>query len=128
MPRALIIDDEPGVRFALCRWFERQGWAVVEAADGEVGLEQLLASGDSATDRFDIVLCDVNLPKRSGTALYSEIERERPALTMRMIFSTGDDVGGAPRDSILHTHPFILQKPFDMTTLQKLVSAVTGGE
>ena len=41
MPRALVIDDEPGIRLALKRWFERQGYTVLEAADGEAALKHL---------------------------------------------------------------------------------------
>ncbi|MES2524458.1 MAG: response regulator [Gemmatimonadota bacterium] len=126
MPRVLIIDDEPGIRFALRRWFERQGWTVDEASDGEAGLQRMQASSDQGDDRLDVIICDMNLPKRSGESLYAEIERERPALTTRIIFSTGDDVGSAPRGSLLQTHPWVLQKPFDMNTLKGIVSAVAG--
>ncbi|HYW30379.1 MAG TPA: response regulator [Gemmatimonas sp.] len=126
MPRALIIDDESGIRFALRRWFERQGWFVLEASDGDVGLQHMLAATDDSDERLDVIICDMNLPKRSGESLYAEIERERPALTTRIIFSTGDDVGSARPGSLLQTHPWVLQKPFDMGTLKGIVAAVAG--
>ena len=124
MPRALIIDDEPGIRFALRRWFERQAWTVDEAGDGDEAMAQLQSSSDDGDDRFDVIVCDVNLPKRSGASLYAQLERERPALTTRIIFSTGDDVMAASPDSLLQTHPWVLQKPFDMTTLRDFVSVI----
>jgi DNA-binding response OmpR family regulator len=124
VPRALIIDDEPGIRFALRRWFERQAWTVDEAGDGDEAMVRLQSSSDDGDDRFDVIVCDVNLPKRSGAALYAQLERERPALTTRIIFSTGDDVLGALPGSLLQTHPWVLQKPFDMATLRDLVRVI----
>ena len=124
MPRALIIDDEPGIRFALRRWFERQAWTVDEAGDGDEALARLQSTSDDGDDRFDVIVCDVNLPKRSGESLYQQLEQERPALTTRIIFSTGDDVMGARPGSLLQRHPWVLQKPFDMTTLRELVSVI----
>ena len=126
MPRALIIDDEPGIRFALRRWFERRAWSVDEAADGDEGLARLRSTSDDGDDRFDVIVCDVNLPKRSGAALYAQLENERPVLTTRIIISTGDDVSSGGPDSLLQTHPWVLQKPFDMATLRELVDAVSG--
>ena len=128
MPVALLIDDEAGIRFALRRWFERQGWKVQEAADGEEALTRIRASSDdgSAGERIDIVICDVNLPKRTGSQLLALLRTERPALAARTVLSTGDDIGDAPRGSVLHEHPNVLQKPFDLLTLKALVESLSG--
>ena len=125
MPNVLIIDDEPGIRFALRRWFERQGWSVQEAQDGEEALHRLAATSDDGDDRFDVILCDVNLPRRSGESRVALLRTERPALLPRIVLSTGDDVADAEPGSILAEHPNVLQKPFDLATLRAMVEAVT---
>lgn len=124
MPRVLIIDDEPGIRFALQRWFTRQGWTVLEAGDGEVGLARLRECSDEDDSRIDVVICDLHLPKLSGEGLHACLRDERPAYVERMIFSTGDAVAAAPADSIIASHPHVLQKPFELSALRVLVQRI----
>jgi CheY-like chemotaxis protein len=50
LPHVLLVDDEPGIRFVLRRWFERQQWAVSEAGDGQSAMTELLASADAVAD------------------------------------------------------------------------------
>ena len=126
MPRALIIDDESGIRSALKRWFERQSWVVVEAADGDEALVKLESSSDEGSDKFDVILCDVNMPRLSGASIYERLLRDRPALIERFILSTGSDVAAAPPGSLLQRHPLVLQKPFAMSSLRGLVHTITG--
>ena len=120
----LIIDDEPGIRFALRRWFERQGWKVEEAGDGDAALSRLREVSDDGDDRFDVIVCDVHLPRRSGASLLALLHDERPALVHRIILSTGDDITNAEPGSLLQSHSRVLQKPFDLATLRALVHAV----
>ncbi len=124
MSRVLIIDDESGIRLALQRWFTRQGWSVLEAADGADALATMRESVDDAESRIDLVICDLHLPLVSGEMLFSALSHERPALVSRMIFSTGDAVETAPPDSVLARHPHVLQKPFELSTLRSLVDAI----
>ena len=87
-PSLLVIDDEESIRRALRRYFERRGWIVDEAADGDEASAKLLAP--DADSRFDVVLCDLKMPGVSGPDLYKRVVREAPFLATRMILSTGD--------------------------------------
>jgi DNA-binding NtrC family response regulator len=60
MPKILIIDDEASIRNTLREILEYEKYKVEEAADGEVGLQML------ENDKFDVVLCDVKMPKLDG--------------------------------------------------------------
>ena len=124
MPRVLIIDDELGIRFALQRWFTRLGWLVLEAGDGEIGLAQLRESSDEDSSRIDLVLCDLHLPTLSGDALHALLRVERPAILARMILCTGDAVAAAPVGSVIASHPYVLQKPFELSELRTLVQRI----
>lgn len=125
MPRVLIVDDEPGIRFALKRWFERQKYTVAEAGDGQSALSLLLASNDDDDSRVDLVVCDLHLPGVSGDELLKQLQLDRPGLAQRVILSTGDPIEDAPVGSAFATHPHVLQKPFDLHTLRALVSTMT---
>ncbi|WP_434479875.1 response regulator [Gemmatimonas sp.] len=124
MPRVLIVDDEPGIRFALKRWFERQQWAVLEASDGQSAVDLLLSSADDTDARLDVVVCDLHLPVLSGEAIVQTLQQERPALARRVLLTTGDTVIDAEPDSILARHPHVLQKPFDLGTLKAVVDRI----
>ena len=123
MPRALLVDDEPGIRIALKRWFERQGFVATEAADGDQALAQLMAM-EGAEDTPDIIVCDIHLPGLSGDELIKRLCKERPALVARVILTTGDLVAFADPGSVLARHPFVLQKPFELATLKTMVERV----
>lgn len=125
MPHVLIVDDEPGIRFALKRWFERQHWTVAEAGDGQQAFTMLLDSDDSGASRIDVVVCDLHLPTISGEDLLRRLAVERPDLAERVILSTGDAVDNAPPGSAFATHPYVLQKPFDLASLRALVQSIT---
>ncbi|MDZ4401842.1 response regulator transcription factor [Prosthecobacter sp.] len=60
MPKALIIDDEQQMRRLLRMVLESRGYAVCEAADGQLGLQE------AAFHRPDVVLLDLGLPGMSG--------------------------------------------------------------
>lgn len=64
MGSVLIIDDTPLIRVQLRGMLHLAGVEVKEAVDGESGWD-LLNSGA----RFDLVLCDVNMPGISGLDL-----------------------------------------------------------
>jgi len=126
LPRVLIVDDEPGIRFALKRWFERQHWTVSEAGDGHTAMTQLLASDDASESRVDLVICDLHLPLLSGEDLLHALMVSRPAVAERVILSTGDAVSDAAPGTALALHPHVLQKPFDLATLRALISTIVG--
>jgi DNA-binding NtrC family response regulator len=124
LPRVLIVDDEPGIRFALKRWFERQQWTVLEAQDGQAALDLLFSSSDDTDARIDVVVCDLHLPLISGEAVVQALMAERPTLVQRVLLTTGDAVVDAAPGSVLAQHPHVLQKPFDLATLKQAVERI----
>jgi len=127
MPRAFIIDDEPGIRLALRRWFERQGYTVDEASSGNDAWTRLSARSATDDELPTVVVCDVNLPGMTGDDLLARVTAARPVLANRFILTTGNAIDAAASDSPLSRHPFVLQKPFDLATLKVLVQRVRAG-
>ena len=60
MSKILIIDDEPSIRNTLREILEYEDFEVEDAKDGEEGLKMYQEKN------FDIVLCDVKMPKMDG--------------------------------------------------------------
>jgi two-component system, chemotaxis family, chemotaxis protein CheY len=66
--RVLIVDDSATVRLQVRTVLTQAGFDVIEAADGEEGLAQI--RGDAS---ILAVICDVNMPKKSGLELIEEV-------------------------------------------------------
>ncbi|MCS6905457.1 MAG: sigma-54 dependent transcriptional regulator [Bacteroidia bacterium] len=71
MPAILIVDDEKSIRNTLREILEFEGYQVELAVDGLDALEKLKASN------FDIVLCDVKMPKMDGIELLEQAKNLR---------------------------------------------------
>jgi PAS domain S-box-containing protein len=120
---ALIIDDEPTIRAALRRYFTRRGWVVEEAADGAAGLSVIESHGD----RFRVVISDLRMPGFSGIELHDRLAIERPEMLRRFIFSTGDVASSEAASFVQRTSCPVLQKPFELRTLETIVAGVLEG-
>lgn len=120
IPRVLLVDDEPAIRLALRKWFERNGWTVDEADDGHTALTCL----DATHDGYGLVICDLHLPDASGLDIAAHVEAQWPAMLPRFVFSTGDNMEFAPHHRTLREQTRVLLKPFDFSELRAIVSAV----
>lgn len=119
--RVLLVDDEAGIRLALRKWFERNGWSVDEAGDGESAVA-FLTEGHAG---YGLVICDVHLPDANGLDIACRVETSWPDLLSRFVFSTGDHVEFTPAQKALRERTHILLKPFDFADLRTLVQMVT---
>ncbi len=85
MPRSfaskniLIVDDEPLIRDTLGEYLGQEGFAVTACADGESALELV------ASQRFDVVLCDVQLPGMDGIDLLERLLKIGPQTFVLLI-------------------------------------------
>lgn len=123
-PRALVVDDESTIRSALARYFRRLGWEVDEAEDGAAAGRFLF--GEAARD-YTVVVCDLRMPGVSGIDLHARVERERPALLDRLIFSSGDLISEEAEAFLARVRSPVLQKPFELSALRALVDRVRQG-
>jgi DNA-binding NtrC family response regulator len=69
----LLIDDEPELRLALEEAVREAGHRVTVAGDGAEGLVQITSKV------FDVIICDVRLPKTDGLTLLRRVRQESPA-------------------------------------------------
>lgn len=83
MPKILVIDDESSIRNTLKEILEYEKYEVAVAEDAEEALEQL-ESGP-----FDVILCDVKMPKMDGIELLAKIREIDPDVAVVMISGHG---------------------------------------
>ena len=85
MPRVLIIEDDADNRRVLAELFAREDWKVLEAKDGDAGVELALRN------RPELILCDLLMPKANGFEVCRSI-REQLQPT-KIIVVSGRDYG-----------------------------------
>jgi two-component system chemotaxis response regulator CheY len=81
--KILIVDDSSFVRQHVRRVLEEAQFDVIEAADGDQALEVLAANGDVA-----LVICDVNMPRRSGLEVLEVLSQETGAPKVPVVMLT----------------------------------------
>jgi CheY-like chemotaxis protein len=106
--KVLIVEDHTPTRMAMSRLIRQAGADVTTARDGEEALGYLL------TQRFDVLLTDLRMPKMDGFELLQHCnalpESHRPG---RIIAISGEYEASA-----LHGQPVqFLAKPFDINIL-----------
>jgi len=116
--KVLVVDDEAPIRL-LCRVnLEAEGMDVVEASDGETGLETARA------EKPDVVLLDVMMPGMDGWQVAERLVDDAETTEIPLVFLTaraelrdrarGLELGGVD----------YITKPFNPTELAKVVEGL----
>ena len=116
MAKLLVVDDEKNLRLVVQKEMTRQGHDVETAPDGEAAWK-LLEEQD-----FDVVLCDINMPRLDGLGLLRRT-RERSQNPPEVIVLTGQaTVESAIEAMKLGAYDY-LTKPYRIGELSALVTA-----
>lgn len=86
MPKILLIEDEAAIRRVLIKILteENNTYEVDEAADGLEGMEKI------KEQEYDLVLCDIKMPKMDGVEVLEAVKKLKPEIPMVMISGHGD--------------------------------------
>src|SRR5438128_8850850 len=84
-PHVVVVEDEPAIRRGVVDALQATGYRVTEAADGAKGLEEAVRLG------VDLVLLDLQLPKRDGLEVLAEIKKIRPTLPVIILTARGTE-------------------------------------
>lgn len=79
----LVVDDSATVRQGLRTLLQGAGYEVLEACDGQEGLDQI------AAHRPALVLCDVNMPRLDGLGLLAGLGGRVAAMPVVMLTTEG---------------------------------------
>jgi phosphoribosyl 1,2-cyclic phosphodiesterase/ActR/RegA family two-component response regulator len=113
MPRVLIIEDDAENRRVMAQLFAREDWKVLEANDGDAGLELALRN------RPELILCDLLMPKSNGFEVCRSI-REKLQPT-KIIVVSGRDYGVDRTSAIEAGADEYLLKPFTWELLSSTI-------
>ena len=96
MTRILLVEDEENYRVLLAFSLRRDGFDVVQAADGVAAVEAFEAAGGAGGGAIDLVLLDLMLPRLSGIEVCRRIRRTStvPVIMLTARDSEADTVVG----------------------------------
>ena len=115
MSKILIIEDEESIRRVLVRILneEDSNFEIHEASDGKKGLESI------SKENFDLVLCDIKMPKIDGIELLQRTRKKNSSLPFIMLTGHGN-VETAVESMKLGAYDFISKPP----DLNRLITSV----
>ena len=115
MAKILIIEDEAAIRRVLVKILteENSAYQVTQAEDGLAGIEKI------KDEDFDLVLCDIKMPKMDGVEVLQAAKKIKPETPMVMISGHGD-IDTAVQTMRLGAFDYI-SKPPDLNRLLNTV-------
>lgn len=116
--RVLVVDDEPHILHYMQATLESWGHTVVLASDGSQALKRAL------TQPFDLIICDLRMPRLGGREMYQTLAQMHPAVAERMVFATGDTVRGDTLQFLERLGRPFLHKPFKLDELRRVLADV----
>jgi DNA-binding response OmpR family regulator len=111
-----VVEDEATVAQLIVDVLQEEGHEAEAAFDSQDGLTRI------ARNRYDLVICDVRMPRLDGAAFYDALVSAGSPIQDRIIFITGDTL--APRSlEFLESHQLpYLAKPFLVEELKLAVN------
>jgi two-component system, NtrC family, sensor kinase len=116
--RVLVVDDEPHILHYMRATLESWGHTVEVASDGTEAVERALVTP------FDVIICDLRMPRLGGREMYHNLERAHPDIARKVIFATGDTVRGDTLQFLETLGRPFLHKPFTLAELRTVLGSV----
>ena len=127
--KVLVVDDDPDVRLFSVTVLEENGYAPLEAEDGESGLKMI------KEEKPDLVILDILMPRQSGVRLYRELKTNKALKDINVIILSGiakktflrsqkalTEFGGAE----IPDPEIYLEKPVEPEELAEVIKKVLG--
>jgi phosphoribosyl 1,2-cyclic phosphodiesterase/CheY-like chemotaxis protein len=112
--KVLIIDDDADYRQLMGEVLQMEGWRVLEAGDGEAGLELV------SKERPDVVLCDLLMPRSNGFLVCRKIRGDFTLRHTKIVVTSGRDYDSdrlAAREAGADEYLTKPIKPYDLLAL-----------
>jgi signal transduction histidine kinase/CheY-like chemotaxis protein len=103
-PSAMLIDDDRDARERLARVLRRDGWSVVEFADGKAALDALPDA------RPDVVLVDLVMPVMDGHAFVNAVRSRDEWADLPIVVLTAEDIASVEISALSPLTADIVQK------------------
>ena len=117
----LLVENEPALAEAVSDALTDAGFLVDRAADGRTALERV------RTRTYDLVICDLKMPRLDGRTFYRAVAGAAPGLSRRIVFVTGDVVAADAEAFLEDSGCRWLRKPYRLADLLRVAREVSAG-
>jgi len=114
----LVAEDDKELRILAKTLFDKYGYTVIEAADGEEAIEKFKENCET----ISLLITDVVMPKRNGKEVFNEINRIRPGV--KSLFLSGYTENIIHKKGILDVGLNFMHKPVSPELLLKKVREI----
>ena len=116
--RILLLEDRDDFREVLRDHLVFRSFEVTSVPSGVEGLREIMNGA------FDLIVCDMMMPKVGGEMFYWAVTRVRPATAPRFIFFTGHQNNPAIEFFFQRVKATVLRKPFKLAALDATIDSV----
>jgi len=116
----LVIEDEEALGEAVAAALADEGFSPDRASDGEQALGKLRER------HYDVIICDLKMPKVDGIAFFREVSNSMPHIARRLIFVTGDVAGTDAEQFLEESGCRWVPKPFRLRDLVRVTRETLG--
>jgi DNA-binding response OmpR family regulator len=109
------VEDDTDLALLLKDYLESYFYHVTTVANGVDGLNAILDVD------FDVILCDVVMPKMPGDIFYYAVHRVQPHLCERFIFITAHRESPRVLEFLNQVSEMVLMKPFHLDDLLEMI-------
>lgn len=113
--KILIVEDEDMIREGISDYLTDCGYETIEAGDGEEALEQFF------NHKVDLVLLDIQMPKRNGLEVLSEIRKSSQVPVLMLTAFQDEEYKMSAFAALADGY---LEKPFSLSLLKVRVDAI----
>ena len=115
----LLVEEEPALAETVSDALAEAGFLVDRTADGQTALER------ARSRTYDLVICDLKMPRLDGQAFYRAVAVAVPSLARRIVFVTGDVVTTDAEEFLEDSGCRWLRKPFRLADLLQVAREVS---
>jgi CheY-like chemotaxis protein len=116
--KVLLLEDRDDFREVLRDYLVSGGYQVISVRSGVEGLRETMKAP------FDLIICDMLMPKMGGEMFYWAVTRVRPAAAQRFLFFTGHKNNPPIEFFFKRVNATVLFKPFKMSALDSAIRDV----
>jgi len=113
--KVLLLEDRNDFQEVLRDYLVSCSYKVKSVSSGIEGLREIMKR------RFDLILCDMMMPRMGGEMFYWAVTRARPATRQRFIFFTGHKNNPSMEFFFRRVNAAVLYKPFKLSTLDSAI-------
>jgi len=111
--KILVVEDEPAIRTLLVRFLNRRGHQTDSAPGGEEALRMIRAALELEAG-YDVIVSDLRMPGLAGEELFRALEAQGEGTERRLVFMTGDAMGGYAESTLALMGAPVVYKPFEL--------------